>query len=582
VRATGSSAVASEQGHQDGAGPLGCPRPCRSQGSLAEGPRHRSLDGVLETSAAGSRPPLCRPCPWDIRCRRPLGLHQHPQRPSQQPRRPPLTPQRPSQQPRRPPLTPQRPSQQPRRPPLTPQRPSQQPRRPPPCLRPPHWRPPPPNESPRLPPLQPPPAAPLPPSPPSPPRGSLPQPSSPLPRRQGLCLALSRPQGSFLWVLLCYFLLSLPLLVFVAFLVAARAPLPRAPAPDGLPRHDLLLRPAMGSVRRQPGTLRHTGAWSRRDPGCCIGRVGVASLARAAVPGLRSQLPGGSPWALGGGCEGAWRWDRRGVRPLGARLAPALCWLCGLCRRCGSPTAARRLRRRGTRRGSISRFFLVFLEVSVVVFLFQGYLVSGTEALARTAIISGAVAGADTILKASAMSGGTVLLCLQVWTADLPSVARAPSTLGGSQQVLVRSPPSRKPALDPAKQGLCSPGSPAARSALTPCPQQALLIFRFHVALFIPGRRAWATGACGASGPCTTSWPRSCMPPSWRCRSPDTGTASQVRPGLQPWGARHLGARLRMGGGALLSVDVRRGCLPLHRCCLRLLAVLRDDVLFLK
>lgn len=49
----------------------------------------------------------------------------------------------------------------------------------------------------------------------------------------------------------------------------------------------------------------------------------------------------------------------------------------------------------------LSRFFLVFLETSVVVFLFQGYLVSGTEALARTAIISGAVAGGDTFLKAS-------------------------------------------------------------------------------------------------------------------------------------------------------------------------------------
>lgn len=53
----------------------------------------------------------------------------------------------------------------------------------------------------------------------------------------------------------------------------------------------------------------------------------------------------------------------------------------------------------------LSRFFLVFLETSVVVFLFQGYLVSGTEALARTAIISGAVAGGDALLKASHAGG---------------------------------------------------------------------------------------------------------------------------------------------------------------------------------
>lgn len=42
---------------------------------------------------------------------------------------------------------------------------------------------------------------------------------------------------------------------------------------------------------------------------------------------------------------------------------------------------------------------MVILEVSVVVFLSQGYLVSGWDALMRTLLISGLFAAVDAIVK---------------------------------------------------------------------------------------------------------------------------------------------------------------------------------------
>lgn len=47
----------------------------------------------------------------------------------------------------------------------------------------------------------------------------------------------------------------------------------------------------------------------------------------------------------------------------------------------------------------ITRFGMVLLEVSVVVFLSQGYLISGWEALIRTVAFSGIFASVDTIVK---------------------------------------------------------------------------------------------------------------------------------------------------------------------------------------
>ncbi|GAQ78512.1 hypothetical protein KFL_000140320 [Klebsormidium nitens] len=48
----------------------------------------------------------------------------------------------------------------------------------------------------------------------------------------------------------------------------------------------------------------------------------------------------------------------------------------------------------------ITRFGMVLLEVSVVVFLSQGYLISGWEALIRTVAFSGVFAIVDTVIKA--------------------------------------------------------------------------------------------------------------------------------------------------------------------------------------
>lgn len=47
----------------------------------------------------------------------------------------------------------------------------------------------------------------------------------------------------------------------------------------------------------------------------------------------------------------------------------------------------------------VTRFGMVILEVSVVVFLSQGYLVSGWDALMRTLLISGLFAAVDAIVK---------------------------------------------------------------------------------------------------------------------------------------------------------------------------------------
>jgi hypothetical protein len=47
----------------------------------------------------------------------------------------------------------------------------------------------------------------------------------------------------------------------------------------------------------------------------------------------------------------------------------------------------------------ITRFGITLLEVSVVVFLSQGYLISGWDALLRTLLISGLFAAVDSIVK---------------------------------------------------------------------------------------------------------------------------------------------------------------------------------------
>eukprot|EP00898_Chlorokybus_atmophyticus_P003202 jgi/Chlat1/3883/Chrsp26S04163 len=60
----------------------------------------------------------------------------------------------------------------------------------------------------------------------------------------------------------------------------------------------------------------------------------------------------------------------------------------------------------------LTRFGLVLLEVSVVVFLSQGYLTSGREALIRTVTVSGAIAFADTLIKAVYIFGFGVQLFL--------------------------------------------------------------------------------------------------------------------------------------------------------------------------
>lgn len=46
-----------------------------------------------------------------------------------------------------------------------------------------------------------------------------------------------------------------------------------------------------------------------------------------------------------------------------------------------------------------TRFVMIMLEVSVVVFLLHGYVSSSTTALTRTLIISAALAGAETLVK---------------------------------------------------------------------------------------------------------------------------------------------------------------------------------------
>lgn len=49
----------------------------------------------------------------------------------------------------------------------------------------------------------------------------------------------------------------------------------------------------------------------------------------------------------------------------------------------------------------LTRFGMVLLEVSVVVFLLQGYMTTGREALKQTLVTSGTVAGIDTAIKAA-------------------------------------------------------------------------------------------------------------------------------------------------------------------------------------
>ena len=60
----------------------------------------------------------------------------------------------------------------------------------------------------------------------------------------------------------------------------------------------------------------------------------------------------------------------------------------------------------------LARFGMVLLEVSVVVFLLQGYAASARGALGRTLAVSGAVAGAETALKAALIFGFGVPLFL--------------------------------------------------------------------------------------------------------------------------------------------------------------------------
>jgi len=52
-----------------------------------------------------------------------------------------------------------------------------------------------------------------------------------------------------------------------------------------------------------------------------------------------------------------------------------------------------------------TRFGLTLLEVSVVVFLAQGYSLGGAEALARTGAVAGAVAGAEAVVESALVFG---------------------------------------------------------------------------------------------------------------------------------------------------------------------------------
>ena len=62
----------------------------------------------------------------------------------------------------------------------------------------------------------------------------------------------------------------------------------------------------------------------------------------------------------------------------------------------------------------VTRFGLVLLEVSVVVFLSQGYLISGWDALLRTLLFSGVFATADALVKAIYIFGfGVPLFTIQ-------------------------------------------------------------------------------------------------------------------------------------------------------------------------
>lgn len=57
----------------------------------------------------------------------------------------------------------------------------------------------------------------------------------------------------------------------------------------------------------------------------------------------------------------------------------------------------------------LTSFALVLLEVSVVVFLLQGYMTSGREALVRTLWVSGSVAFVDTVVKLLVIRAGVPL-----------------------------------------------------------------------------------------------------------------------------------------------------------------------------
>lgn len=60
-------------------------------------------------------------------------------------------------------------------------------------------------------------------------------------------------------------------------------------------------------------------------------------------------------------------------------------------------------------------FVLLFMEASVVVFLCQGVLLSASEALLRTAIIAGVVAGGDVAIKSSLVFGHHIPLYYHGW-----------------------------------------------------------------------------------------------------------------------------------------------------------------------
>ena len=60
-----------------------------------------------------------------------------------------------------------------------------------------------------------------------------------------------------------------------------------------------------------------------------------------------------------------------------------------------------------------TRFGMTFLEVSVVVFLAQGYHVSGHQALVRTVAVSGVLAGVDLMIKALLIYVGGVQLFVE-------------------------------------------------------------------------------------------------------------------------------------------------------------------------